>query len=242
MVSPTNVSQAPAATLAAAPPMNPSYDAMREKLESKGADHRIHGSMRGDLTEEQLVSLYDEFAPEYDAAYDAMDYQGPRNVAKALQAAMGAEALSRASVLDAGCGSGKVGRALKELGVGEVHGVDFSAGMLKIAEKYGYASLRRANLMNPLTMESNTFEAAVSTGVFTAGHVKKEALRELARVVRPGGFLCIGSQELVFESEGYPAFLEALKKEGVAELVGVQRVFTMAKTGTEMNVITIKVL
>lgn len=89
---------------------------------------------------------------------------------------------------------------------------------------------------------TNAYDAVVSTGVFTAGHVKKEAIEELSRVTRPGGFLIIGCQELVFESEGYVAYLETLKEEGVVQLYDILRSFTMKKAGIEINIVVIGAL
>jgi len=223
----------------------PTYDAMAGSLTKHGADHRIHGSMTADQNPESLKKLYDEFASEYDGAYDAMLYESPDNIAKCMVETIGAEFAKTAKILDAGCGTGKVGQCARKI-VGPdafIHGIDLSTEMLNVARnKKVYNELGEANLMAKIDLESNSFDATVSTGVFTAGHVKKEGIIELARVTRAGGYIFIGCQELVFESEGYVTYLEELKKKGVAELETIQRSFTMKKAGTEMNILVIRVL
>ncbi len=221
------------------------YDNMAGSLIKQGADRRIHESMTDDQTPESLKELYDEFANDYDGAYDAMLYESPRNVAQTLCDMLTMEKAKSASVLDAGCGTGKNGVALRKI-VGDtvkIHGVDLSPGMLEVAKKTGaYNKLGEANLMVPLDLPIKYFDGVVSTGVFTAGHVKKEAIRELARATRSGGYIVIACQELVFEREGYIAYLEVLKSEGVAQLDNVKRSWTMKKAGTECNILVIKVL
>lgn len=223
----------------------PTYNNMAGSLTKHGADHRIHGSMTADQTPESLKTLYDEFAEEYDGAYDAMLYESPQNIAKCTVETIGAEFAKTSKILDAGCGTGKVGQFVRKLTGPDafIHGVDLSANMLAVARKKNvYSELGEANLMAKIDLQDNAFDATVSTGVFTAGHVKKEAIIELSRVTRPGGYIFIGCQELVFESEGYIAYLEGLKKKGIAELERIQRSFTMKKSGTECNILVIKVL
>lgn len=225
------------------------YDNMANLLIEQGADRRIHESMTNDQNPESLKKLYDEFAREYDGAYDAMLYESPKNVAQTMCDMLSLEKAKSSTVLDAGCGTGKNGFELRKiLGNGSdvtttIHGIDLSTGMLEVAEKTGaYNILGEANLLEPLNLPDNHFDAVVSTGVFTGGHVKKEAIRELARVTKSDGYIIIACQELVFESEGYVPFLDMLKSEGIAQLDNIKRSFTMKKANTECNILVIKVL
>ncbi len=187
--------------------------------------------------------MYDEFAEDYEKAYNDVQYEGPRNVAQILKDHL-PKRLTPAStrVFDAGCGTGMIGDVLFELGFKEVHGVDFSAGMLKLCAKKGYASLTEANLMEPLKFDSDSFDAVVSCGVFTSGHVKREALLELIRITRSGGILSIGSQELVYESEGYPDYIKELESRKLVKNLGLKKVYTMKLVTTEMTVMVLEVL
>lgn len=107
-------------------------------------------------------------------------------------------------VLELGCGVARVGRELAPL-CGRWHGVDISENMLKIAR------MRTAHLTNvefhrlsrtSLTMfPDNVFDKAYAVAVFI--HLDKEDvflyLRELARVLRPGGILYFDAWNLAHE-------------------------------------------
>ena len=81
---------------------------------------------------------YDGWAETYDSDFVAdMDYRLPERVAAAFAAAQ-----PDGPVLDVGAGTGLVGVALTELGIGPVDGTDISPGMLAAAAKKGvYARL-----------------------------------------------------------------------------------------------------
>jgi len=207
------------------------------------ADERIVDSFSGLHTAESLSKLYDNFSQDYESAYSKVEYEGPQNVAKALRAALPNADGSKIRVLDAGCGSGLVGAACADQGFPNLVGIDLSTGMMELARKKEglYSELKVADLTKPVPFEDNQFDAVVSCGVFTAGHVGKEAIRELVRVVRSGGVLCIACQEHVYISEGFPAFLEDLKKEGLILDVTLTTAYAMRKTKTEMTILKVPV-
>ena len=93
--------------------------------------------------------------------------------------------------LDAGCGTGFQTAALEKLGY-ESHGVDISAGVLRIAARTLSRSwLARGNLES-LPYADESFDAVVccgSTLSFTGKPTR--AVAELARVLRPGGALLL---------------------------------------------------
>ena len=97
---------------------------------------------------------------------------------------------SKAKILDAGCGTGLVGEILYEKKFNNIVGVDFSQPMLDQAlEKNVYQSLGLANLTEKLTFNDNTFDAIICAGTFTCGHVGPEALLEMLRVTKTGGYI-----------------------------------------------------
>lgn len=93
-------------------------------------------------------------------------------------------------VLDLGCGTGLVGKVLKErFGFANLVGLDVSEDMLEIAKKrdiynkfiYAYVSNERVN-----DIKSAEFDAVVSAGVFTIGQVRPNAFDEIIRWIKPG--------------------------------------------------------
>ena len=97
---------------------------------------------------------------------------------------------SKAKILDAGCGTGLVGEILHEKKYKNIVGIDFSQPMLNQAlEKNIYQSLVLADLTKKLTFKDKTFDAIVCAGTFTCGHVGPEALLEMVRVTKTGGYI-----------------------------------------------------
>src|SRR5688500_14907531 len=94
-----------------------------------------------------------------------------------------------AVVADLGCGTGPVAAALAPY-VGKVIGVDNSAAMLKAAAKrvtrLENVDLRRGDLTN-VPIEDGTCDAALLLLVLTYVPDPQVAVREVARILRPGG-------------------------------------------------------
>ena len=133
----------------------------------------------------ELQERYDVWAAEYDSDLDRdFGWYGPQLAAGVLEK----YAPPTARILDAGAGTGLVGKVLKEKGYGSIVAMDLSEGMLEIARKTeAYESLDQMTMGETLGYETDSFDAAISVGVFTVGHVPANGLDELVRVVKPGG-------------------------------------------------------
>lgn len=155
--------------------------------------------------QDALVERYDQWADSYDDEHDAWGWNGPQHAVDALLGR-----LSPATILDAGCGTGRVGVELQARGwAGALIGVDISTGMLDRAKTRGYDRLIEASL-HEVPLDDDSVDAIVSTGVFTHGHVNHEAFPELIRLVRPGGMIIITSREEVWAAlEPHAAAIEA---------------------------------
>lgn len=169
---------------------------------------------------EETRRVYGEWAEAYDRdTLDGMGYVAPGIVAKELSALVAEDA----KVLDAGCGTGLVGEELKELGFKAIDGIDLSEEMLEIARrKQAYERLEPADMTQPLKIEDACYDAAVSVGVFTSGHVKPQALDELARVTRKGAPIVVTVHEKVWDAEGYPDYLDSMEKRGLVRIRAVK--------------------
>ena len=95
---------------------------------------------------------------------------------------------SDARILDAGAGTGLVGKALSDAGYRNLTAIDMSPGMLEEARAKGvYRQLRRMVLGERLDFPDDNFDAVVSIGVLTLGHAPARSLDEMVRVTKPGG-------------------------------------------------------
>lgn len=89
--------------------------------------------------------------------------------------------------LDAGCGAGTYARLLSARGAAVV-GADYSLPSLhKAAERLGEQAMLAASDVRALPFASASFNGALCFGVMQALADPRPALRELCRVVRPGG-------------------------------------------------------
>jgi predicted TPR repeat methyltransferase len=181
---------------------------------------------------DELSTAYDEWADSYDADMAEVGYRHP-----AVAVGLLARHLPRGSspVLDAGAGTGLVGELLGTLGYPSVDALDASPGMLRIAEGKGaYRELHHAFLGQPLPFDDDRYAAAISTGVFTAGHVGIEGLPELFRVVRPGGVIIL-SVKLTVWDDGFEEFVRRAESEGGIRLVEITPRYASMPAGQETS-------
>jgi len=128
---------------------------------------------------------------DYDATYDRRAAAGDdvHGEASFIQS------LGRRSVLDAGCGTGRVARELARRGL-DVVGVDIDSAMLNTArEKAPQLDWRLGDLA---TIDlGRTFDCIVMAGnvmIFVTSGMEGTVLANLARHLTPGGLLVAGFQ------------------------------------------------
>jgi len=132
---------------------------------------------------------------EYEVMYRVEDrhwwYLGMERITRSLvERALPPDWQTRSlKILDAGCGTGAVMKYLARYG--EVTGFDFSAEALKFSRKRGHARLAQASVTN-LPYDANVFDLLVSFDVLCEiGVDDEQALREFARVLKPGGVVLL---------------------------------------------------
>jgi demethylmenaquinone methyltransferase/2-methoxy-6-polyprenyl-1,4-benzoquinol methylase len=144
------------------------------------------GVESGRLPADGVRRMFDRIAP----VYDAMNRVMTAGLDRRWRAATVAQAVRPGDrVLDACCGTGDLAVAALRAGAGEVVGLDFSEAMLERAraKEPGVEWIRGDVLRLPF--EDESFDAA--TVGFGIRNVEDLAagLRELRRVLRPGGRL-----------------------------------------------------
>jgi SAM-dependent methyltransferase len=96
-------------------------------------------------------------------------------------------------VLDAGCGGGRTSAWLVEQGAGVV-GIDTSEELLRLArDRLPSATFVHGDLAEPLPFEDGSFDVVVSSLVMHYLRDWAPALRELRRVLRPGGVVALST-------------------------------------------------
>ena len=157
---------------------------------------------------------YDTFAEtgSYDETFDEWGYVGPETAA-----AIARNYVPLSSrILDGACGSGLSGIALRRLGYTDITGIDISSGLLALAERTGaYRRVERVDMQAfPLPFADDEFDAVTFIGALTYFETG-EILRELCRIVRPGGHVVFSQRDDIIRERHYDAVLDELERSGV---------------------------
>ncbi len=143
-----------------------------------------------------LRSIYDRIAP----LYDLLDIPFERGRYRAIRPGVFAEVTDARRLLDCGIGTGRNIPFYPRQA--EVTGVDQCQGMLARARRRAHRQQREVELIeaNVLDMPfgDDAFCAATATFLFCVlpDEIQESALREIARVVKPGGRIVLLEYQL----------------------------------------------
>ena len=168
---------------------------------------------QGTSDPDEVAGRYDEWAKGYDDDLASWSYQAPDVVAETVVSQLP----EVGSVLDVGCGTGLVGRALRDQGfAGQLRGLDISQASLEIAQQGGaYDSVEQADLQQRLPVEDGSVDAVVCVGVMTYLPEVETVWREFARVARPGGLVVVTQREDLWDERECQAVVDRLQNDGV---------------------------
>ena len=160
---------------------------------------------------QQLEERYDQWAAEYDQDLDEVfAWNAPQNGANMLAKLLP----TSAAVLDAGAGTGLVGKCLADAGFNNMAAMDLSQGMLDEARKKNvYNAFHQMTLGETLDFNTGAFDAVISVGVFTLGHAPINSFDELVRVTKPGGYI-VFSLRTDMVADGYQEYFDKLVADG----------------------------
>lgn len=117
-------------------------------------------------------------------------------------------------VLDVACGTGVVARAAaKRVGpAGSVVGLDVNEGMLAVARRLETAVTWRQGTAESLPFDDASFDTVVSQFGLMFFADKPAALREMVRVLRPGGKLAVAVWDTLENTPGYARMTGLLRR------------------------------
>ena len=179
-------------------------------MTGRGLDHYQKLDVEKQDNDDALRVVYDEWANNYDHDNDAT--LGTISQPKTVEI-LSAVIAKHSKILDAGCGTGLVGEQLAKRGYDAFDGVDLSAEMLRRAKTRGYTNLFQCSLNDPLPIPDDAYDAIISAGLFTHGHVKTDAIRELIRITKSGGYLCFTINEGVYHSQGFDKEIQSITND-----------------------------
>lgn len=144
------------------------------------------GDRRGWIVGGERVS-----GDRYDAAFDALAESGMEIHGEADFVS----SLKPKSVLDAGCGTGRVARELARRGI-DVVGVDVDPEMLRVAQRRSPELEWHLNDLECLDLD-RTFDVVVMAGnvmIFLQPSTESRVVAAMSRHLAPGGLLVAGFQ------------------------------------------------
>ena len=181
----------------------------------------IDGALRLDGDPEKVNAYYEEWARDYNRDVASSGYSGPAISARLLQQH---RPDTRIEILDAGCGTGLAGLALQALGYRQIDGFDLSASMAaeaRVADCYREVRGEVDIMQASRNYARAAYDAVLSVGVFTLGHVPPEALLELLSLTRDGGALVLSTRTQYYEQTDFQQLIDDLLDAGRIELLQV---------------------
>jgi predicted TPR repeat methyltransferase len=179
----------------------------------------IDAALHLDGDPQNVKQFYEDWAKNYNVDTSRSDYTGPAISARLLSQHLPAR---DGKLLDAGCGTGLVGMELKAFGYDNIDGFDLSDSMAEEAiatgaylQVQGGIDMMRATESYP----AGNYDAILSVGVFTLGHVPPEALIVLLRLVSAGGLLLISTRTHYYDQTSFQQVVDDLIDSGQVELL-----------------------
>jgi SAM-dependent methyltransferase len=173
---------------------------VEKKKKSDELTEAQHLAERGQVNTTAAEVYEDYFVP-------ALFQQWPSLIADAARIHKGQR------VLDVACGTGVLARTIaSRVGrTGSVSGVDINPGMLAVARrKARHIEWRQARAEN-LPYEDNQFDAVVSQFGLMFFENRGDAIKEMIRVLKPGGRLVVAVWAAIETSPGYASLYNLIE-------------------------------
>jgi len=155
------------------------------------------------------MHLSTQVAEVYEAFFvPALFGAWPERVIAAAHAAPGQH------LLDVACGTGILARAAVPVvgAQGTVTGLDLNDGMLEVARRNAPAIEWYQGCAEDLPFNDDTFDVVASQFALMFFQDRVASLREMVRVLRPGGTLAIAVWDTLDNTPGYAAVVDLLKR------------------------------
>lgn len=214
----------------AVPPDTAEYEAVKEFTRKIVYEH-----------EEDTTEMYNKWAATYDRDVAVLERKGPYYGAEYLSKALGD--MKNARIIDVAAGSGLVAHHLKEFGFTNIDALDGSKEMLDLArEKDLYKNYFCLLLSDePTNIPTGSYDAAVCSGGFAKGHLPTNCIKEIIRLVKPGGVIVLCYREdlpkTVEEYKDLPDIMEQLERQGLWKLTDKQKLLDYYKESEITGVI-----
>ena len=175
----------------------------------------------------EIKKVYQDWADQYDKDND--DLLGTVSQPNSVDLLNSHTNDKNIEIVDIGCGTGLVGKFLKDKGYLFYDGLDISEKMLEISKSRGYRHLSIGSLQNKLPYGNDSYDAVFCVGVFTHGHVNSNGLDELIRITKKDGFIIFTINEGVYEDYQFDKKIPLMEKEGLIKVINFDKKDYMTK-------------
>ncbi|KAK7089814.1 methyltransferase-like protein 27 [Littorina saxatilis] len=160
----------------------------------------VYNVGRHGISTKESTDAYHNWSATYEQDAGPDKFRGPVIAAESV-AAFYRTHRDKVLILDVACGTGFVGQELQKRGFKQMDGLDPCSSLLEKARAKNIYRKEFCCYLNdkPLPIEDNTYDCAVLSGGMMEGHVPCSGLYQLARVVKPGGLVCIVMREEFLE-------------------------------------------
>lgn len=168
---------------------------------------------------EDLARYYDDSASQYDDYVEQVRYVLHLKVA--AEFVMNTTSWGR--VLDIGCGTGCLGQAISNiLPSMQIDGVDISPNMIEIAkaknnkvlDRPSYKNLFLHDVTKDWSFTNTRYDAIVSSGVFTSGHLMPHDLVNSLKMLHGHGLVVTSIKSNHYHEHGFSNTIQQLFESG----------------------------
>jgi len=170
------------------------------------------------------IKFYDDWCDKYDE--DLVMVGNYTGHIKCVEAFLKLGLDRKVAILDLAAGTGLLGAEVASHGYENVDGLDASLGMLGQARKqtiYQDYILAMVDGLGSIPINDETYDVVMSSNGFAPGQIYPQAIPEVLRIIRPGGYLLWTMREGYQKSSEKFALLDAqikdLVNQDMAELV-----------------------
>ena len=168
--------------------------------------------------------FFDRWARTYDRTVQDYAYGAPQRIFDAVWPCLKFRPEPVLRMLDLGIGTGMTSKPFVETGRMHITGVDISNRMLERGRAAGAADeFIQLNLeRDDLPFAEKAFDAVISGGTFEFIYDPEDVIREISRVLRPAGIVCVTFETPETKDLYPPGLLQGVLENGEDRVI-VQR-------------------
>ncbi|XP_045209611.2 uncharacterized protein LOC123561366 [Mercenaria mercenaria] len=170
---------------------------------------------------QESQKAYGKWARTYEQDAEKYRFNNHIKVAEILQDLFQENQRDKIRILDIGAGTGLVAKELKKYGFRHIDALEPSEAMADEARKFNLYENYFLEFItgSPSSISANTYDVLTGGGIYAKeAHVPCEAVHEMIRLVKPGGFVVlVANLDLIRASKNYTdlePLMEKLEMEG----------------------------